>query len=92
MIDLLLVAAVLLAWLSLARARGGFWRADQRLETRSLANWPAVTAVVPARNEAGGIAACVRGILRQDYPGALRLIVIDDQSEDGTAELARQAP
>ncbi|MEY2341865.1 glycosyltransferase [Acidithiobacillus sp. IBUN Pt1247-S3] len=84
-------AAVLFAWLVLYLARGGFWRADQRLPSNVMADWPAVTAVVPARNEAEGIAACVRGILTQDYPGDLRLLVIDDQSADGTAELARSA-
>jgi hopene-associated glycosyltransferase HpnB len=91
LIALLFSAAVLLAWLGLFLARGGFWRADQRLGEGSLTDWPAVMAVVPARNEAEGIAACVRGILCQDYPGELRLIVIDDQSSDGTAHLARHA-
>jgi len=91
LIALLFSAAVLSAWLLLFVARGGFWRADQRLGSGSLTDWPAVTAVVPARNEAEGIAACVRGILCQDYPGELRLIVIDDQSSDATAQLARHA-
>ncbi|MEL5848814.1 MAG: glycosyltransferase [Candidatus Igneacidithiobacillus chanchocoensis] len=91
MIALLFSAAVLFAWLLLFVARGGFWRADQRLGSGSLIDWPAVMAVVPARNEAEGIAACVRGILCQDYPGELRLIVIDDQSSDGTADLAHRA-
>lgn len=83
--------AEVLAWLVLYLGRGNFWRADQRLAAGELAAWPAVTAVVPARNEAEGIAACVRGILGQDYPGELRLIVVDDQSSDGTAELAHAA-
>ncbi len=83
--------AEVLAWLVLYLGRGNFWRADQRLEAGELAAWPAVTAVVPARNEAEGIAACVRGILGQDYPGEVRLIVVDDQSSDGTAELANAA-
>ena len=83
--------AVFLAWVVLYLARGGFWLADQRLTAAEIAQWPAVTAVVPARNEAAGIAACVRGILGQDYPGELRLIVIDDQSADGTADLAQSA-
>ncbi len=83
--------AEVLAWLVLYLGRGNFWRADQRLGAGELAAWPAVTAVVPARNEAEGIAACVRGILAQDYPGEVRLIVVDDQSSDGTAELAHAA-
>lgn len=51
---------------------------------------PLVTVVVPARNEARHIAACVRSILSSTYP-ALELIVVDDHSEDGTGDLARAA-
>jgi Glycosyltransferases involved in cell wall biogenesis len=47
--------------------------------------------VVPARNEAEGIGDCVSALLRQDYPGVLHVIVVDDQSSDGTAERAREA-
>lgn len=53
---------------------------------------PLVTVVVPARNEVGNIGPCVRSILRQRYPvDRFELIVVDDQSEDGTAEEARAA-
>jgi len=81
------------AWGVLYLARGGFWRCTERLpaDIPSLSPWPAVTAVVPARNEAAGIGSCVRSILSQDYPGSLRLIVVDDQSSDATATLARAA-
>jgi hopene-associated glycosyltransferase HpnB len=51
--------------------------------------WPAVAAVMPARDEADVIAASLGSLLRQDYPGALRIVVVDDQSRDGTAEAAR---
>ena len=86
--------AVLAAWLVLFLGRGAFWRADQRLpprESNPRRSWPEVTAVVPARNEAEGIGACVTALLRQDYPGVLRVIVVDDQSTDGTAKCAREA-
>jgi len=44
------------------------------------------TIIVPARNEAGNIKACVESILAQDYPtDAFEIIVIDDFSEDDTA-------
>ena len=88
------VWAVLAAWLVLFFGRGAFWRADQRLpprESNPQRSWPEVTAVVPARNEAEGIGACVTALLRQDYPGVLRVIVVDDQSTDGTAKCAREA-
>jgi chlorobactene glucosyltransferase len=41
--------------------------------------------VVPARNEAGNIAACLSSLLEQTYPAdRLRILVIDDHSEDAT--------
>ena len=51
---------------------------------------PTVTVVVPARNEAATVGACVDSVLAQDYPeGRLDLIVVDDDSEDGTAAVVR---
>ncbi len=47
---------------------------------------PRVTAIVPARNEEASVAACVRSLLGQDYPG-LRVIAVDDRSVDRTGEL-----
>ena len=48
-----------------------------------------VSVLVPARNEEGHIAGCVRSLLGQDY-GRFELIVLDDQSTDGTwAELQK---
>lgn len=85
-------AAALLAWLYLLFGRSGFWRAGERLgRPPGIADWPSVAAIVPARNEASTIAETVRSIAGQDYPGALRLVVIDDSSADGTAERARAA-
>ena len=44
------------------------------------------TVIIPARNEASNIKACVDSILNQDYPAdAFEIIVIDDFSEDDTA-------
>jgi hopene-associated glycosyltransferase HpnB len=85
-------------WVYLLCARGGFWHADQRddlpEDTARLvepARWPAVAVVIPARNEAASIAQTVGHLCRQDYPGEFRIVVVDDQSDDGTAELARAA-
>ncbi|MBY0335220.1 MAG: glycosyltransferase [Acetobacteraceae bacterium] len=87
--------AALTAWLVLLLGRGFFWQArDDDSDAASLpdpARWPAVTAIVPARDEAETIAATVRSLTAQDYPGPLRIIVVDDRSSDGTGDLARAA-
>ena len=51
---------------------------------------PPVAIVVPARNEADNIAQSVTSLLRQDYP-AFSLVLVDDDSDDGTADVARRA-
>ena len=88
---LVLTGLSFVLWIYLLGFRGGFWRADQRLdETPSeLAAWPAVVAVIPARNEAQTIAKTVNSLLAQNYPGGLSVIVVDDNSDDGTGEAAR---
>lgn len=87
-----LASAVLAVWVYLLLARGGFWRGtgpDQTPAPR--APFPAVVAVIPARDEAAGVGESIASLLRQDYPGDFRLVLIDDQSRDGTAEVARAA-
>lgn len=48
-----------------------------------------VTAVIPARDEAALIGACLRSLAGQGR--GIRVVVVDDGSSDGTAEAARQA-
>lgn len=49
---------------------------------------PAVTVVVPARNESANIGPCLRSLLAQRYPsGKLRIVAIDDDSQDDTAAI-----
>jgi chlorobactene glucosyltransferase len=49
---------------------------------------PLVTIVVPARNEAVNIEACVASLTDSDYPD-FEVVVVDDRSDDGTADLVR---
>ncbi len=50
--------------------------------------WLAVTAVVPARNEAAVLPSTLPTLLDQDYPGRFEIVVVDDSSTDGTTEVA----
>jgi chlorobactene glucosyltransferase len=69
------------------------WRAR---DTVSLAEYPAapsddaplVSVIVPARNEARNIEACVRSILGTTWP-RMEVIVVNDHSTDGTGDIAR---
>ena len=84
---------VLAIWLYLLVGRGLFWLGRERDDGTAPAEgpWPPVTAVIPARDEAECVGDTVASLLRQDYPGPFRVIVVDDQSQDGTAEVARAA-
>ncbi len=92
MITLTLAAAALAVWFYLVFAHGGFWLCRERddVQSPSPAAWPSVTIVVPARNEAAGIAASISSLLGQDYP-ALSIVLVDDDSDDDTAAVAREA-
>ncbi|WP_233564993.1 bifunctional polysaccharide deacetylase/glycosyltransferase family 2 protein [Micromonospora musae] len=48
-----------------------------------------VSVIVPAYNEAANIAATVRSLMASDYP-ALEVIVVDDGSTDGTADIVER--
>ena len=85
----------LLIWLYLLLGRGMFWLArerDDRGEPPEPATWPSVVAVAPARDEADVIARSIGSLLAQDYPGPFRVVLVDDQSGDGTAVIARALP
>src|SRR4051812_28257753 len=87
-------ALACLVWAYLLVLRGSFWRGAVRDDDGAIANdgaWPRVVAIVPARDEAAHIGACVTSLLQQRYGGEFSVIVVDDGSSDGTAECARAA-
>ena len=53
-----------------------------------LAHAPAVSVIVPARDEVHNIIRCVTSLLASDYPD-FEVIVVDDRSGDGTGAAAR---
>ncbi len=90
----ILAAACVLAavtWVYLVAGHGGYWRTGQRLPPAAAgpAAWPSVAAVVPARNEAAILPDTLPTLLSQDYPGSFCVVLVDDDSSDGTSEIAR---
>lgn len=67
-----------------------FPRLGTRPRSSGKGKQPFVSVLIPARNEAAVIADTVRAWLAQTYPN-FELLILDDQSLDGTAEVAWQA-
>ena len=90
------VAAVALGWLVIAIWVGmlatGYWSCadnDDAFDWGEPEVWPSVTAVVPARNEVDVIVRSIGSLVAQDYPGEFEVILVDDNSTDGTGAIAR---
>jgi len=83
----------LLIWIYLLLGRRFFWLARERDDRNEfyveLDSWPTVAAIVPARNEADVLDRSLGSLLQQNYPGRFRIFLVDDQSTDGTANVAR---
>ncbi|MEM6398033.1 MAG: glycosyltransferase [Bacteroidota bacterium] len=62
-------------------------------EEETNTNWPSVNIIVPARNEAEQLPLLLKDLLKLDYPSDLLTItVVDDFSEDETAEVVKRYP
>ena len=90
--DLALGIVAALPWLAtpvVAAARG---RRVVTLDVESgsaPADAPPLTVVIPARDEAHNIEACLRSVLTSTYP-RLEVVVVNDHSADGTGDIARR--
>jgi hopene-associated glycosyltransferase HpnB len=84
-------ALAAVTWAYLLAGHGGYWRTGQRLPPAAAdpAVWPSVAAVVPARNEAEVLPDTLPTLLGQDYPGVFSVVLVDDDSSDATAPVAR---
>jgi hopene-associated glycosyltransferase HpnB len=79
-------------WTYLLLFRGFFWReAPHEAPAPARDSWPEVAVVTPARNEADVVGHSMAALLAQDYPGAIHIVLVDDDSSDGTAEAAERA-
>lgn len=95
-LSFVIAALALGIWVYLLLFRGFFWLAAER-EDRSRpslperADWPGLTAVIPARNEALALPRTLASLSAQTYPGRFAIVVVDDDSTDGTGTVARKA-
>ena len=92
--SLTIACIALIAWIYLIFYRGGFWLAGKRDDADQPfwpddADWPTVAVIIPARDEAAMLPQSLGSILAQDYP-KLSIVLVDDNSSDGTAAAARQ--
>lgn len=95
MIDFILFCASLTSfalwfvlWLMPVRWRmSERWEASDCIHTETT-QWPGLSVIVPARNESASLPLTLPSWLCQDYPKS-EIILIDDESSDGTAECAK---
>ncbi|MBW4505314.1 MAG: glycosyltransferase [Scytonematopsis contorta HA4267-MV1] len=93
-LGLTLLAVVI--WVILLTFWGQFWQIDQLLEAPPSSQahptpnspLPTICAVIPARNESDVLPVSLRSLLCQDYPGTFTVFLVDDNSTDGTANVA----
>jgi hopene-associated glycosyltransferase HpnB len=88
---MILGIVVMAVWAYLLFGRGRFWlmRVERALPRGSGSS--SVAAVVPARDEADVVGKAVGSLARQQYDGEFRIVLVDDGSSDGTAEIAKAA-
>jgi hopene-associated glycosyltransferase HpnB len=89
-VELAAAACAVLIWLYLVLFRGMFWR------LREAAPLPPhgprrVAIVIPARNEAETIGRSIASLAAQNFEGPFHIFLVNDHSDDGTAEIARES-
>jgi hypothetical protein len=83
------LAAMTVLWGALLLTAGA-WGRRHALPAAPSAALPLVSIVIPARDEARNVAGCVRAALAQ-VGAEFEVVVVDDESADGTAAVALAA-
>ena len=80
-------------WLYLLLGHGRFWMVQRlRAKAAPLTAIPGpIAVVIPARNEADVIGGAIHSLLQQSCAGVLHIFLVDDNSADETAAVAREA-
>ncbi len=84
----LLIMLSAIVWPLALRASRKYERLDVLPERETGDPLPALSIIVPARDEARNLPGLLRSLNALDYPGPSELIVVDDASTDGSASIA----
>ncbi|MGK7887511.1 MAG: glycosyltransferase [Crocosphaera sp.] len=89
---IVIVSLSLIIWIYLLLFRGSFWLSNQRINNnlQPLDEYPSICAIIPARNEADVLPISLKSLLNQDYSGDFSIILVDDQSDDNTGNVAQE--
>ncbi|MDD5088809.1 MAG: glycosyltransferase, partial [bacterium] len=86
----ILIATLIAISAMYAAVLSGFLRGMARLKQNRSAepnDWPSLSVILPARNEAAVLELTLRSLFKQDYPGEWEIIVVDDRSTDNTPQI-----
>lgn len=63
---------------------------DKRPSKKEILVYPDITILIAAYNESDAIVSTIESILKQEYPGNKKVIIVDDGSSDDTVKKVRQ--
>lgn len=78
---------LLLAYYSILTISGVYFR-GQKKKAMSLSKYPSVAVLIPAHNEGVVIADTLFAMTKIQYPGELKIFLLNDNSKDETGEIA----
>ncbi|RPH94597.1 glycosyltransferase [candidate division KSB1 bacterium] len=58
-------------------------------QTHAPDEWPSVSVIVPARNEAAVLERTLLSLFEQNYPGDWEIVAVDDRSTDHTSQILK---
>jgi chlorobactene glucosyltransferase len=79
------LTAIILAW----QAERNYCQLPVLQPVQNPAPLPTLSIIIPARNEARVLPRLLASLKDQQYPSKLEIIVVDDNSQDGTGEIAK---
>lgn len=92
--SILMILIILFFWLMLifysVLTIAGVIQRLTKNEIITLDHYPSVAVLIPAHNEGVVIKDTLNAMVKLDYPGELTVYVLDDNSQDDTAEITRE--